>query len=158
MGILILLGVTAGLAGLDLFLKSTVEGAMTRKEERTALDGRVIIRKVYNRGMCMGIFKNEPETVKYTSAFVTVILTIYQLVTLLRKKRWVKKAGLSLVTAGAWSNTVDRWLRGYVIDYIGFRTKKEKLSRITYNIGDFCIAIGGVLTILAALTEKSKKE
>lgn len=49
------------------------------------------------------------------------------------------------MTAGAWSNTFDRWIRGYVIDYVGFKTKWEKITRITYNLGDFFPAAGAVL-------------
>ena len=38
------------------------------------------------------------------------------------------------MTAGAWSNTFDRWLRGYVIDYIGFENKNKKIEKITKTL------------------------
>lgn len=156
MGILVLICVTACLAMLDITLKSCIEGYMTRKEERTTCNGKLILRKVYNRGFCMNLLDDDPETVKYASAFVTVILTICQLLTLLRKKQYVKKAGLSLMTAGAWSNTFDRWVRGYVIDYIGFQTKSEKITKITYNLGDILIGIGSILVIVSSLFRGKK--
>ena len=75
--------------------------------------------------------QNDPDTVKYVSSFATIILTITQLIQLMRKKgSKLKKIGLSLMTAGAWSNTFDRWLRGYVIDYIGFENKNKKTKRL----------------------------
>ena len=156
MGILVLICVTACLAMIDITLKSCIEGYMTRKEERTALGGKLILRKVYNRGFCMNLMQDDQETVKYGSAFATVILTIYQLITLMRKKHYVKKAGLSLMTAGAWSNTFDRWLRGYVIDYIGFQTKWEKVTEITCNLADLFIGAGSVLVILSSLFRRKK--
>lgn len=156
MGILVLICITACLTMIDITLKSCIEGYMTRKEERTACKGKLILRKVYNRGFCMNLLDDEPETVKYASAFVTVILTIFQLLTLLRKRQYVKKAGLSLMTAGAWSNTFDRWVRGYVIDYIGFQTKWEKVTKLTWNLGDLFIGAGGILVAVSSLFRKKK--
>lgn len=158
MGILVAICVTAVLAMLDITVKSCIEGYMTTKEERTACGGKVILRKVYNKGFGMNLLEDKPEVVKYASAYTTVILTIIQLITLMRKKRVLKKAGLSLMTAGAWSNTFDRWIRGYVIDYIGFQTKWEKITRITYNLGDFFIAAGGALMVISSLFHKDKKK
>ena len=155
--ILVLISVTACLAMLDITMKSVIEGYLKQGEERTAFGGKVVLRKVYNKGFCLNILKNKPEIVKYTSAYAAVILTIYQLFTLLRKGRFGKKAGLSLLTAGAWSNTFDRWLRGYVIDYVGFETKKEKLTRLTYNLADFFIAAGVVLTAASGMTHGAGK-
>ena len=50
MGILVLISVTAVLAMLDITIKSCIENGITRKEERETLKGKVILRKVYNRG------------------------------------------------------------------------------------------------------------
>ena len=157
MGILVLISITAALALLDIAIKSTIEGYMTRKEERTACKGKLILRKVYNRGFCMELLEDRPETVKYASAYAAVLLTIYQLFTLMRKKRCVKKIGLSLMTAGAWSNTFDRWLRGYVIDYVGFQTKWKELTKLTFNLGDFFIGVGSFLVLLSTLFHDRKK-
>ena len=102
MGILVLINITACLALIDIALKSTIEGYMTQKEERTACGGKLILRKVYNKGMCMNLLEDHQEVVKYGSAFAAVLLTIYQLITLLRRKACIlKKWGLSLMTAGA---------------------------------------------------------
>lgn len=149
MVILVLISITACLAMLDITMKSVMEGYLKQGEERTAFGGKVILRKVYNRGFCLNILKNKPEIVRYTSAYAAVILTIYQLATLLRRRRFGKKVGLSLLTAGAWSNTFDRWFRGYVIDYVGVEIKKEKLTRLTYNLADFFIAAGAVIVMMS---------
>ena len=60
------------------------------------------------------------------------------------------------MTAGAWSNTFDRWFRGYVVDYVGFETKCKKLSSITYNLADFFIAAGGIMVVISSLFKKRK--
>ena len=55
MGILVLISVTAVLAMLDITIKSCIENGITRKEEREALKGKVILRKVYNRGFGLNV-------------------------------------------------------------------------------------------------------
>lgn len=157
MGILVLICITACLMLLDIALKSIMEGYLAKGEERTACKGKLILRKAYNRGFCLNLLEEKPEVVKYASAYAAVLLTIYQLFTLMQKKHGVKKLGLSLITAGAWSNTFDRWLRGYVIDYVGFQTKWKKVTELTFNLADFFIAAGGILLLLCSLF-RGKKE
>lgn len=156
MGILVIICVTLCLALIDITTKALIENGMTQKEERTACHGKVQLRKVYNRGFGFNILEKKEEIVKYGSLFATMILTIWQLITLLFKKQYLRKWGLSLMTAGAWSNTFDRWFRGYVVDYVGFETKYKKLSSITYNLADFFIAAGGIMVVISSLFKKRK--
>lgn len=159
MGILVLINITACLALIDIAMKSTIEGYMTKKEERTACGGRLILRKVYNKGMCMNLLEDHQDVVKYGSAFAAVLLTIYQLLTLLRRKACIlKKWGLSLMTAGAWSNTFDRWFRGYVIDYAAIKSKYKKVSGITFNLADVLIGAGGVLVVIASIIAQLRRK
>lgn len=157
MGILVLISITLCLALIDITVKSTIEGYMTQKEERTACKGKVILRKVYNRGFGFNLCEKKEELVKYGSAIAATILTIWQLFTLMCKKKRLRKWGLSLMTAGAWSNTFDRWFRGYVIDYVGFQTKWKKVTAITFNLADFLIGAGGVLVVLSTIFHKKRK-
>lgn len=156
MGILVIICVTLCLALIDITVKALIENGMTQKEERTACHGKVQLRKVYNRGFGFNILEKKEEIVKYGSLFATMILTIWQLITLLFKKQYLRKWGLSLMTAGAWSNTFDRWFRGYVVDYVGFEKKCKKLSSITYNLADFFIAAGGIMVVISSLFKKRK--
>ena len=70
----------------------------------------------------------------------------------------MKKWGLSLMTAGAWSNTFDRWIRGYVIDYAAVKCRHEKLSKITFNLGDVLIGIGSVFVVIAAVIAQLRRK
>ncbi|HAX52388.1 signal peptidase II [Muricomes intestini] len=158
MGILVLMSLTLCLLLTDITVKTYVEGAVKKGEEHSICKGKVKIRKVYNKGMCLNLFEDNPEFVKISSAFAAVLLTIYQLITLLRKGKYLKKAGLSLMVAGAWSNTIDRWIRGYVIDYVGFQTKWKKVTEITYNLGDLFIGAGSLFMMLSSLLPSKKKE
>ncbi|MDD3401948.1 MAG: signal peptidase II [Hespellia sp.] len=156
--ILLLMSLTVILGLVDIVIKFWVESSIARGETREILDGKVQIRKVYNKGFALNLMEDNAEGVRIVSAYTTVILTIFQCLTLLRKKHLARKAGLSLMTAGAWSNTFDRWVRRYVVDYIGFQTKSEKLNRLTFNLGDFFIGMGSVLVLLSMIFSKSKRK
>lgn len=140
----------------DIAIKTFIESSVARGEEKEILEGKVIIRKVYNEGVCLNLLEKYPCFVRVVSAFVTVILTIYQLAFLMRKGRFFKKLGLSLMTAGAWSNTFDRLVRHYVVDYFGIKTKWKKITRITFNLGDFFLIGGGAMLIISMLFHRKK--
>ncbi len=150
-------GMTACLTCIDLAIKSKIEEDWKPGEEKKIADSKVVIRKVHNKGMCLNVLEQHPEMVRTSSLLVTGVLTLYQLIFLRKKGHIVRKAGLSLTIAGAWSNTIDRWMRGYVVDYVGFQTKWEKLTKVTYNLGDFCIAAGSILLVLTEVFHKKSK-
>lgn len=155
--ILLLMSLTLILALIDIVIKFYVEGNIARGEKHEMMEGKVEVRKVYNKGFAFNLMEKRSEDVRVISAFVAVVLTIYQCLTLMRKKHFGKKVGLSLMVAGAWSNTFDRWVRKYVIDYIGFKTKWEKINRLTFNLGDFFLAIGAAFVALSSLFSSIKK-
>ena len=54
-----------------------------------------------------------------------------------------------LILGGGIANIYDRIKHGFVTDYINFpKAKIKKLSKIIYNIGDFCVFIGAVLAAI----------
>ena len=127
---------SAGLCAGDQILKSLTEKNQDEKEERK-MAGPVVLRRVSNKGMCLGLLSGQPETVR--------------ILALLFRKGFLKKAGSCLAAAGAWSNTADRFIRGHVVDYIGFRLKNKKLAALTYNLADFYIAAGAFFMVLDSI-------
>ena len=107
--------------------------------------------------MCLNLLSDRPGVVRILSAAAAGTVTVLQVVALMRKKGFWKKTALSFLSAGAWSNTFDRFARGYVVDYIGFKFGNEKVSRITYNLGDFFIGAGAAVLSLAGLFEPKEK-
>ena len=116
------------------------------------------IRRVHNPGICLGVFANKPEKVKKLTEAGTGIVTVTQMLTLLGNNHVLKKAGITLAAAGAWSNLTDRYQKEKVVDYIGVKTGKEKLDQVTYNLGDFAIGAGGVLWVLGSMFKKEGTE
>ena len=151
MGKIILLLTTVVLAFVDIGIKTFIESNYRRGEEKGFLNNKVKIRKVYNQGAAFSLFEDQPEMVKKLSCYLTIDLFIYYVLALLRRGRPIEKVGLALINAGAWSNTFDRWLRGYVVDYVGFETKWDKFNRLTFNLGDFFIIKGAILMLVSSV-------
>lgn len=135
----------------DEILKQGVEEQLFPGEERQLPGERILLRKVYNEGAALGCFRDSPELLTRISAGICSASLLYDCFLLQKKGKPVKKLGMILFTAGAASNTFDRLLRGRVIDYIGFRMKNPKLTRITYNIGDFAIFQGLLLAAASSV-------
>lgn len=145
---------TAALAAADLRCKSCVEKELQEGEEREILNGKVVLRKVHNKGFAFHKGDKYPHTVRLVSAIVCAVVGIYSLLTWKKSRSFGKKVGASLAFAGAISNTYDRLVRKHVVDYIGFRTKWEKWNRVTFNLGDLFIFLGSIILLVAELFHK----
>ena len=143
--------VFAVLLGTDVMIKQQVEENLDLQETRELPGGRVVIRKVYNRGFLMNLLDGHEVLVKGASIAASIGILIWDILVFWKKGSFLKKLGLTLLSAGAASNTFDRLARGKVIDYIGIRTGKKLLARITANLGDIYIACGGLLFMAGEL-------
>ena len=139
------IGESIVLIALDQSLKLYTEQNLNPGEEKHLTD-RIVLRRVKNKGMCLNLLQDRPEVVKKLSAG------------LFRKGHFFRKNGLALLSAGAWSNTFDRWTKDGVADYIGIKCGNEKVSAITYNLADFFIFAGNVILAAAALFSGGKRK
>ncbi len=135
------------LLGADVMIKKLVEEELNPGEERELLDGKIVIRKVYNRGFLLNLFDKYPAAVKGMSLFAGAGVLVWDVLTFAKKRNYIRKLGMTLVSAGAASNLFDRLAKGRVVDYIGLRTKKKSLGRITANLGDVYLACGSALVM-----------
>lgn len=80
------------------------------------------------------------------------IIAVYLLSNLIKDlppERKMGRAGLALIIAGAIGNMGDRFLLGYVIDYID--VKLAGWNFYVFNIADIAISIGATLWVLDQL-------
>lgn len=138
----------------DLTIKNHVEkyihAAGEKQKEKEILGGRLLLRRYHNRGAMLNLGEKKRSLVAAVSVALTVLLTIVFLLSLGRWGNNLLRAGLSLLLGGSFSNTYDRLKRKYVVDYFSFNVKWEPLRRIVFNLSDFCIMIGALLTVLGA--------
>lgn len=133
----------------DMGAKRYIEDTYELQEERKTVLGKVVLRKVYNRGFLLNTFERRPVLVKAVSAAAGIGVAAYDVWLFGRKGRRVRKLGMVFLSAGAFSNIYDRLVRGKVIDYIGVKCRSRFLSDMTANLADIYAVIGAVITGLS---------
>lgn len=129
-------------------IKSHVERWEPHRGETKILGGRLILRRYHNRGMALGMGRQNPNAVAALSVTLTILAALALFSGFGRRANRVLQTGLALLLGGAFSNTYDRLKRRYVVDYFSFGIRWEPLRRLVFNISDFCIITGALLTVL----------
>ena len=129
-------------------LKCYFDGAYDFKKQTFILKDKICLRKYHNYGAFLNIMEKKKRLLHFISLLFTFIICIFFLFSFFQKGNHILKLGLSLLLGGAFSNTYDRLSRNYVVDYFSFCTPWKKFNRIVFNISDFCILIGALLTVI----------
>lgn len=151
MSIMVCIAVIAIIFLLDFNIKKLVEASYRNGEKKKCLNGRICLKKVHNSGFAASMGHMYSGMVAAVSLIVTIIGTVFFIISLGQRGNGLIRAGLSLVLGGAFSNTYDRLRKRYVVDYISFNVKWKWLSRLVFNVSDFCILIGALLTALGTM-------
>lgn len=141
----------AGIFVLDLLLKNKIESGLAEEEVKPFCKGRLLIRKYHNRGAFLDLGEKKQGVVAGLSLLLTLFMTVVFLSTFTFRGNSTLKAGLAFLLGGAYSNTYDRLVRKYVVDYVSFPVKNRHFRKIVFNISDFCILIGAVLITVAQI-------
>ena len=141
----IILSVLVGvLCFADLYCKSWIEKHLRKGDREKLGRSSFELRRVHNKGFAMNLGDKKPEYVRIVSLVICVVMAVWALVVWKKESCPVKRIAAAFMLAGAISNTYDRMKREYVVDYIGVKTKCEKLRRITFNLADVFIFVGAV--------------
>ena len=147
-------GLFVALTTLDMGIKQHVEENFKKGENKNTKVPKLIFRKVHNKGFCLNTLDKYPTVVRSTSAALCGVVGGYAYKIFDKRGTWLEKQGITILGAGAVSNTFDRLARGYVVDYFGIKTKNSKLSKITANLADIYVLFGTMILLAA----KGKKE
>lgn len=132
----------------DNYLKERMERQLSSGETQEIWDGRLLLRRYHNKGAMLGLGERKGLVVTTLSLLLTVAATLVFVLSLSRYGSNLLRAGLSLLLGGAFSNTYDRLKQQYVMDYVSFGVKWKPLRNLVFNISDFCIIIGVMLSAL----------
>lgn len=141
------LAVILAIFGLEAGLKNHIEKTKTEGQSEEKCGGFLLIRKHHNRGAFLNAGQHRRKTVMVLSLLLTIALTILFFLTLGMAGKKLLKWGLTLLLGGAYSNTYDRLVRQYVVDYVSFNVPLG-IKKVVFNIGDFCIMIGAMLSVI----------
>lgn len=145
---MIFISIIIAIAAAEAVIKQVREQNGVSGEKKPFLKGKLYLTKYHNYGAFLNLGQKRPEFVKGLSAGLCLICTIVFVFSMGTKGKTLLKTGLSILLGGAYSNTYDRLVRGYVVDYFGFQVKNERLGNIVFNISDFCIMIGALISVL----------
>ncbi len=142
---------------LDLLIKNHVERTRVEGQEESACGGRILVRRYHNKGAFLNAGEHKRELVTVLSLALTLGATVLFLATFTFRGNRMLKIGLALLLGGGYSNTYDRMVRKYVVDYVSFPVKNTKIRNIVFNISDFCIMIGALLMVIGSGSESVKQ-
>lgn len=132
----------------DNYLKERMERQLPPGETQEAWGGRLLLRRHHNPGVMLGMGKKQGAVVTALSLLLTAFATLVFVLSLSIYGSNLLRAGLSLLLGGAFSNTYDRVKQQYVTDYVSFNVKWGPLRRLVFNVSDFCIILGAMLSAL----------
>lgn len=105
---------------------------------------------VINTGAAFSFFRGQVEILRWISLIVSVILIIF--IWYSPRLTLLEELGYGCILAGAVGNGIDRFLFGYVVDFLDFRL----INFPVFNLADVAINIGVLLLLIAGFTGSSK--
>lgn len=142
------IGIIIVIVAVESVIKQVREQNGKKGERKPVLGGRLYLTRYHNYGAFLNLGQKRPELVKGISLGLCLACTVLFILTLGTRGKILLKTGLSILLGGAFSNTYDRMVRGYVVDYFGFNVKNDKFRNVVFNISDFCIMLGAFAAVI----------
>ncbi|MEG0476698.1 MAG: signal peptidase II [Raoultibacter sp.] len=138
---------------LDGVTKAFFESTQTLGQVMPASEwGLIHFRLVHNTGAAWGMFGNATWLLGALSLLVCAALLVYLFV-LAPRSSTPEVIGLALVFAGGLGNALDRFLRGYVVDFI----ETTFMDFPVFNVADIGVTCGFVIFIVFLLIHEKKR-
>ena len=138
--------------GLDLFIKKRIE-ALEEAAFPIRLAGGFTLKRHHNYGFALNRLDHCPKLVRWVCFLIFLPLFLWSVRMFFKKGndssgacQVTGKLGAAFLLGGAASNLYDRFSRGYVVDYLKLPGQRKKIRNIIFNIADFFILVGGILT------------
>ena len=101
-----------------------------------------------NTGMAFSILKSQPELLTILVSVILIYL-IYQ-----SYKSQELSIAMALIIAGGLGNLIDRFVQGFVVDFIN----PTFIDFAVFNIADIALNVGVVIAVIASLSETKVKQ
>jgi len=111
---------------------------------------------IHNSGIAFGIFDNGSVFTSYILLILTLLISLYLIWMIINESEVNKKIALSIITAGAFGNILDRINDGQVTDFLHLEILN--FSFFIFNFADAFITIGAILIIYFEFIYKPKNE
>ena len=143
------------LVALDLFSKDYAANNFLFAQSYSTFIPFIDFLLIYNSGIAFGIFDGYGNLASNLLLVITIFILIYLIRLLAKEKVQIAKFALSLITAGALGNIIDRFIDGKVTDFL--HLEFGSLSFFIFNLADAFITLGAILIIYFELIYKAKQ-
>ncbi len=139
---------------LDFGIKEEIERSLKENEKRNYLEGRIQIERYHNYGGVCNVLEKRPGFMRRIHALIFAFTVVFIADILRKRGNTGNRLGAVLLLAGGANNLLDRYRRGYVVDYLRFRTPWKKLNQMIFNLSDFFIFTGSFLVTITSGRKK----
>ena len=147
----IAIAVAAALFAADRILK------YLSRTGKLKLEGKYLrLTHLENRGFFLGLGQKHEKLLRWLPLGVWLLAAVC-LLPELGKRVFAAQLGIAAVLLGGISNQWDRLRRGSVTDYLQFPHRRVKKRALVWNLADFMLVGGVVLTVIGLLKELWKK-
>ena len=140
---------------LDLFSKDYAANNFLFAQSYSTFIPFIDFLLIYNSGIAFGIFDGYGNLASNLLLVITIFILIYLIRLLVKEKVQIAKLALSLITAGALGNIIDRFIDGKVTDFL--HLEFGSYSFFIFNLADAFITLGAILIIYFELIYKAKQ-
>ena len=135
---------SAGAFAADQYCKHQIE--QQAHPDREIWHGAIRITRYHNTGVFLSFLEGKGKLVRVLSTGAFGLLLV--MACLARTK--ICRRGLTLLAGGGLSNQLDRYRRGYVVDYFSFR----HLPKVVFNLGDIAVFLGAIMALAGFYLEE----
>ncbi len=138
---------------IDMITKILVTSNMTVGSSINIIPGFFSITYVKNTGAAWGIFSNGTIIL----GLLSVVFLIFFIKYIIEQKsiRLFSSINYALIIAGILGNMVDRFARGFVVDFLNFQIFSYDFP--VFNVADTFIVVGIILILIDYLLVGDKK-
>ena len=146
-------GVAVAWLLLDYFTKRAFDAATVGEQLWSGIPGILDFRLVHNTGAAWGIFGGSTFAL---GIFAVVFCIVLLVVAHMRRTeaKPLEMAGYGLVLAGGIGNAIDRFMNGYVVDFI----EATFIDFPVFNIADIGVTCGFAIIVLCYFLLGDKSE
>jgi signal peptidase II len=141
--------ISISVVAVDQISKKLISINLLPGQSKPIIENIFCLTLVHNKGVAFGLFSERAAFF----VFISIIVVLLIIVSFQKIKGYglLLKVGLSLILGGAVGNLIDRFMFGYVIDFLDFRIWP------VFNIADSAITIGAGLLVIYLLKLKESK-
>lgn len=134
------------IALLDLISKFLIRSYLHINQEISIIPGFFNINYKLNSGIAFSLFaESSPFTHLITTKILPLALIFFLIYLMYTSKYSLEKKSLSLIIGGGIGNMCERFIFGYVTDFIHIFYKSYHYP--SFNLADSCIVIGALILI-----------